>query len=197
MIADLKIALRLALVTLVLCGLVYPLAITGAAQLAFPGRANGSLLTDEQGGVVGSELIAQGFARPAYLQPRPSAAGKAGWDALASGGSNLGATSKALRERVDADVARLRKENPEAAGPVPDELVTASGSGLDPHLSPAAARWQAPRIARARGIDTTRVVAVIDAYVEARDLGVLGEPRVDVLAVNLALDRQFGRPAAP
>jgi len=189
-------ALRTTLVTLVLTGVLYPLVVTGAAQALFPGRANGSLVTDERGAVVGSELIAQESAGAAYFQPRPSAAGERGYDAVASGGSNLGPTSRKLRERVAAAITRLRAENPEAIGAVPVELVTTSGSGLDPHLAPAAARWQVPRIARARGVDATRVAGVVDANVESRDLGVLGEPRVNVLLLNMALDRHFGRPPA-
>jgi potassium-transporting ATPase KdpC subunit len=191
---ELLAALRLTLVTLVLTGIAYPLLTTGAALVLFPGRARGSLVSDEQGRVVGSELIAQPFASAAYLQPRPSAAGEKGYDATASGGSNLGPTSKALRERAAKEVERLRQENPDASGPVPMELVAASGSGLDPHLSPEAALWQAPRIAHARGVAPERVRAVIAANVERRDLWVLGEPRVNVLLVNLALDRLFGRP---
>ena len=190
------IALRVTLVTLVLTGVLYPVVITAVAQVLFPGRANGSLVRDGRGAVVGSELIAQKFAGAAYFQPRPSAAGDAGYDATASGGSNLGPTSRKLRTRVAGSVARLRAENPEAPGPVPVELVTTSGSGLDPHLAPAAARWQVPRIARARGVDATRVAGVVDANVESRDLGVLGEPRVNVLLLNMALDRHFGRPPA-
>jgi potassium-transporting ATPase KdpC subunit len=191
---DLVVALRATLVTLVLTGVAYPLLTTGAALALFPGRARGSLVSDEQGRVVGSELIAQPFASAPYLKARPSAAGEKGYDALASGGSNLGPTSKALRERAAKEVERLRQENPDAPGAVPVELVTASGSGLDPHLSPEAALWQAPRIAQARGVAPERVRAVIEANVEGRDLLVLGEPRVNVLLVNLALDRLFGRP---
>lgn len=190
---DLFIALRATLVTLVLTGLLYPLAMTGAAQVLFPGRANGSLARDERGAVVGSELIGQVFASPAYLQGRPSAAGN-GYDATASSGSNLGPTSKKLRDRAAADVERLHKENPTAPLPVPAELVTASASGLDPDLAPGAALWQAARIAEARQVAPERIRAVIDNGVQGRDLGILGEPRVNVLAVNLALDRQFGRP---
>src|SRR5947209_18776454 len=189
------IALRTTIVTLVLTGLLYPFVMTGLAQVLFPWRANGSLVTDEKGQVIGSELIAQGFANPAYLQPRPSAAGEKGYDATSSFGSNLGPTSKKLQDRIKEDLKRLKEENPDASSPVPADLVTASGSGLDPHLSPQGALWQVPRVAKARGISPERVQAVVEANVEGRTFGILGEPRVNVLLVNLALDRQFGRPA--
>ncbi len=192
MVSTLVTALRACLVTLVLTGILYPLAVTGAAQLLFPHEADGSLVTDERGQVVGSALLSQGFSQPDYFQPRPSAAGS-GHDATASSGSNLGPTSQKLRDRAVADAERLRRENPEAPGLVPAELVTASGSGLDPHLSPEAAHWQVPRIARARDVAPERIQAVVDANTEGRTLGVLGEPRVNVLLLNLALDRQFGR----
>lgn len=188
------VALRAAAVTLVLTGLVYPLALTGVARILFPERSAGSLVRDAQGAVVGSALIGQPFTSAAYLQARPSAAGQNGYDGAASSGSNLGPTSAKLRDRVRADVERLRQENPDAPGEVPAELVTASGSGLDPHVSPRAALWQVTRIASARRVAADRVRAVVEAYVEGRQLGILGEPRVNVLAVNLALDRQFGRP---
>lgn len=188
------IALRTTIVTLVLTGLVYPFVVTGLAQALFPWRANGSLVNDERGQVVGSELIAQAFSNPAYFQPRPSAAGEKGYDAAASSGSNLGPTSKKLQDRIMADLQRLKEENPDATLPVPAELVTTSGSGLDPDLSPAGMLWQVARVAKARGIDPQRVKAVVDANVEGRTFGILGEPRVNVLLVNLALDRQFGRP---
>jgi potassium-transporting ATPase KdpC subunit len=188
------ISLRTTIVTIVLTGLLYPFVLTGVAQVLFPWRANGSLVKDDKGQVVGSELIAQGFANPAYFQPRPSAAGERGYDPTSSGGSNLGTTSKKLQDRVAGDVKRLKEDNPDASGPVPVELVTASGSGLDPHLSPQGALWQVPRIAQARGISPERVKAVVEANVESRTFGILGEPRVNVLLVNLALDRQFGRP---
>jgi K+-transporting ATPase ATPase C chain len=184
-------ALRATLVTLVLTGLAYPLAATGLAQLLFPGRANGSIVSDEQGRPVGSELIAQPFASAAYFQPRPSAAGDKGYDATGSSGSNLGPTSKKLRDRVAADVERLRKENPEAPGSIPAELLTASASGLDPHLSPEGALWQVSRIALARGLAADRVRTLVAARVEGRDLGFLGEPRVNVLKLNMALDEQL------
>src|SRR5215475_11487417 len=132
------IAVRTTIVTLVLTGIFYPVVITGLAQVLFPWRANGSLVTDERGQVVGSELIGQGFAHPAYFQTRPSAAGEKGYDATASSGSNLGPTSQKLQDRVKQDLQRLKEENPNAPGPVPIELVTASASGLDPHLSPQA-----------------------------------------------------------
>jgi potassium-transporting ATPase KdpC subunit len=189
------IAIRISLVTLLLTGVAYPLAITGLGQVMFAHRANGSIVTDDHGNAVGSELIAQGFANPAYLQPRPSAAGTNGYDPTSSSGSNLGPTSQKLRDRATADLERLRKENPEAQGPVPAELVTASGSGLDPDVSPETAYWQVPRIARARGVSPDRVRSVIDSQVEGRDLGLFGEPHVNVLLVNLALDRQFTAPA--
>jgi K+-transporting ATPase ATPase C chain len=189
------IALRATIVTLVLTGLVYPFVMTGLSQALFPWRANGSLVKDEKGNIVGSELIAQGFANPAYFQPRPSAAGDKGYDATSSSGSNFGPTSKKLQDRIKDDLKRLKEQNPDASGTVPAELVTASGSGLDPHLSPEAMLWQLPRVAKARGVAPDRVKAAVDSNVEGRTFGILGEPRVNVLVVNLALDRQFGRPA--
>jgi K+-transporting ATPase ATPase C chain len=187
-------AIRTTIVTLVVTGLLYPFAMTGLAQALLPWRANGSLVTDEKGQVIGSELIAQGFANPAYLQPRPSAAGEKGYDAASSSGSNLGSTSKKLQDRIKKDLKRLKDENPDASGPVPGDLVTASGSGLDPHVSVQGALWQVTRIAKARGVSADRVKAVVGSNVEGRTFGILGEPRVNVLLVNLALDRQFGRP---
>ena len=193
---EIVIALRATFVTLTLTGLLYPLLMTGIAQVIMPARANGSVVRDAKGVVVGSELIGQTFANPAYLQGRPSAAGN-GYDATASSGSNLGPTSKKLRDRVAADVERLRKENPDAPLPIPNDLVTTSASGLDPEISPAAALWQAPRIARARQVAPERIRDVIQSRVEGRDLGVFGEPRVNVLSVNLAFDQQFGKPSPP
>lgn len=204
------VALRATLVTLVLTGLLYPLAVTGVAQLVFPGRANGSIVVDDKGREVGSELLGQAFASAAYVRPRPS---NGGYDASNSGGTNLGTTSKKLRDGVADDpatkdvdetfvgakdlAAAFRADNGLAPGTeVPADAVTRSASGLDPHVSPDTAMLQATRIARARGIAVDRVRAVIAAYTEGRELGVLGEPRVNVLAVNLAMDRQFGRPAA-
>jgi K+-transporting ATPase ATPase C chain len=197
----LVIALRATLVTLVVTGLAYPLAATGVAQLFFPSKASGSLVSDEQGHEVGSALIGQGFSQAGYFQPRPSAAGDKGWDAASSSASNLGPTSQKLHDRAQGDVERLLKDNPHAPGQIPVELVTTSGSGLDPHLSPEAALWQAPRVAQARNVAVERVQAVVREHIEGRDLGLLGEPRVNVLLLNLALDRQFGRleavPARP
>jgi K+-transporting ATPase ATPase C chain len=182
------VALRMTVVTLVLTGLAYPLAVTAVAQVLFPRQANGSLVTRD-GVVVGSELLAQGFKTPGYFQPRPSAAGADGYDAAASSGSNLGPTSAKLRDRVAADVARLQAENPSAPGPVPLELVTTSAS-------PEAASWQVPRVAAARGRSVAEVQALVDAHVEGRTFGLLGEPRVNVLLLNLDLDERFGRPGS-
>jgi len=189
-------SLRVTVVTLFLTGLLYPLAVTGVARVAFPHRAGGSLVLDGAGRPLGSELLAQGFSSPGYFQPRPSAAGERGFDPMASGGSNLGPTSAKLRDRAAAEVARLRAENPAAPRSVPAELVTTSASGLDPHLSPAGALWQVSRVVAARGVGEARIRAVVEDSVEGRELGLLGEPRVNVLLLNLSLDRQFGRPVA-
>jgi K+-transporting ATPase ATPase C chain len=194
MLRTLATACRVTIFTLLLTGVAYPLVVTGLSQLFFPGKANGSLVKDERGQVVGSELIGQRFSHPAYFQSRPSAAGDKTYDGLASGGSNYGVTSQKLRDRVISDLESLKKENPESASPVPGELLTASASGLDPHLSPAGARWQTLRVAKARRVAPERIEAVLGTYIEGRDLGFLGEPRVNVLLLNLALDRQFGRP---
>jgi K+-transporting ATPase ATPase C chain len=185
-------ALRMTVATLVLTGIVYPLAITALAQGLFRHRANGSIVTAE-GRAVGSELIGQTFKRLDYFQGRPSAAGSDGYDASASSGSNLGPTSAKLRDRVAAEIKRLQDENPQAPGPLPIELVTTSGSGLDPHLSSEATHWQASRVAASRGVSRADVEALIEERIEGRTLGFLGEPRVNVLLLNLELDKRFPR----
>jgi potassium-transporting ATPase KdpC subunit len=189
---EIAIAARMTLVTLVLTGLGYPLAITGIAQAVFPRRADGSMV-EYDGRIVGSELIGQAFDRVGYFHARPSAAGSHGYDAAHSAGSNLGPTSKALRDRIVAAIARLRVENPAAPGTVPIDLVTASASGLDPHLSPEAALWQVPRVAAARHVEPAAVAALVQARVEGRLFGLFGEPRVNVLLLNLELDRTWGQ----
>lgn len=186
-------ALRVTAVTLLLTGLVYPLSCVALAKLLFPQRASGSLLTDDRGSIVGSVLIGQRFTSPHYFHGRPSAAGTDGYDARSSSGSNLGPTSQQLQRRAEAEWRRLQKDNPDQHQAIPVELVTASASGLDPHLSPHGARWQVPRVAKARGLSEERVAALIDELQESRDLGIFGEPRVNVLLLNMALDRRFGR----
>lgn len=176
-----------ALMTLLL-GVLYPAAITGLAQLIFPSQANGSLIV-ENGKALGSRLIGQPFSAPGYLWPRPSATGPTPYNAAASSGSNLGPSNPALAEAVAGRIAALRAADSTLRSTVPVDLVTTSGSGLDPHLSPAAAAVQVPRIARARGMTPAAVEAVIAANTEGRFLGVFGEPRVSVLLVNLVLDR--------
>jgi K+-transporting ATPase ATPase C chain len=184
--------LRIKLLMTLLLGVVYPLVVTGICQVAFPHQANGSLVTNG-GKVIGSELIGQSFAKAEYFQPRPSAAGTNGYDATSSAGSNYGPTSQKLIDRVKGSVDKFRKENPDYTGPIPSDLLTASASGLDPHLSPDSARAQAARIAKARGVSADQVDGLIAQHTEHPDLGILGEPRNNVLALNLALDRQFPR----
>lgn len=184
---DLQIAIRFTLVTTILFGLAYPLAITGLSQWLFPRQSNGSLLTRD-GKIIGSQLIGQTFSLDGYFHARPSSAGD-GYDAANSGGSNLAPTNHALVERVQADVAKLHAENPNT--PIPVDLVTASGSGLDPHISPAAADFQVPRVASARKISPDALRALIARHMEARQFGIFGEPRVNVLELNLELDSSF------
>jgi len=184
---NLKTALLMTLVTTVLLGLIYPLMVTGLAQVIFKDKANGQLI-ERNGQIVGSRLIGQPFSSPGYFRSRPSAAGAVGYDAGASSGSNLGPTSKKLIDRVKADVEKLQSENP--GKPVPADLVTTSASGLDPHITPAGAEFQAPRVARERGISEERLRALVAEFMEGRTFGLLGEPRVNVLMLNLALDER-------
>ena len=182
----LVIAARMTVVTTVLLGLAYPLAVTALAQLFFPDKANGQIIAHEAR-AIGSRLIGQPFTSPGYFYSRPSAAG-AGYDAGASSGSNFGPTNRTLIDRVAADVARLRVDNPGV--PVPIDLVTASASGLDPHISPAAALFQVPRVARERGLPEHAVRQIVEAHTEGRQFGIFGEPVVNVLLLNLALDER-------
>jgi K+-transporting ATPase ATPase C chain len=179
---------KMMLVLTVLTGLLYPGVVTGLCQVFFPARANGSLVV-ANGHVIGSELIGQNFKKPEYFQPRPSAAGNDGYDPMASSASNLGPTSQKLADRVKDSVASFRKNNPDYTGPIPADLVTASGSGLDPDISPASAEAQAARIAKARGIPVEQVRNLIVGHTQGRDLGFMGDPRVNVLEINLALDQ--------
>jgi potassium-transporting ATPase KdpC subunit len=184
---NLLIAVLMTIVTTVLLGIGYPLVVTGLAQALFHDKANGQLI-ERNGHVIGSRIIGQAFSSPGYFHGRPSAAGS-GYDAANSGGTNLGPTNKKLADAVKAAVEAARKENPSAA--VPIDLVTSSGSGLDPHVSPAAALFQAPRVARERRVGEADVRRLIDAHTEGRQFGFFGEPRVNVLELNLALDERW------
>ena len=183
-------AFRLMLVLTVLTGLIYPGVVTGFCQVLFRWQANGSML-QAAGKEVGSALIGQNFAKPEYFHPRPSAAGNDGYDATASTGSNYGPTNQKLIDRVKSSVEQFHKENPDYSGPIPADLLTASASGLDPEISPASAQAQAPRVAKARGIGLEQIQALINQNTKSADLGFLGEPRVNVLELNLKLDEAF------
>jgi K+-transporting ATPase ATPase C chain len=189
MLAHIRPAIVMMILFTLLTGLAYPLAMTGIAGVAFPAQAGGSLLHDAKGQVIGSALLAQGFAKPEYLHPRPSAAGN-GYDPTSSGGSNLGPLDPKLASRMAADAATWRKDNPTATQ-IPIDALTTSGSGLDPDVSPTNASMQAARIAAKRGAAVQDVQAVIDANTRQPTLGFLGDPRVNVLAVNRALDARY------
>ena len=196
MMQHIRPALVMVVLFTLLLGLAYPLAMTGVAGLIFPNQAGGSLVKDASGQVIGSSLIAQGFTKPEYLHPRPSAAG-AGYDPMSSGGSNLGPLDQKLIDRVKGDAAAIRKDD--GPGDIPADAVTTSGSGLDPDVSPENARLQVARIAKSRGITQSEALALISAYIEGPFLGFIGQPHVNVLAVNRALDVRYpvGHPKAP
>jgi potassium-transporting ATPase KdpC subunit len=190
MLTQIVPALRAVILFTVVTGLVYPAIVTGICQIFFKDKANGSLIR-MKGQVVGSSLLGQNFSRPEYFHPRPSAAGTTGYDATASGGSNFGPTNQKLYDRVKASADQFRKENPSLVGSIPADALTTSASGLDPDISPANAAAQAPRVAQARGASEEAIQRLLKSIAEPRDLGFLGEPRVNVLAANLELDRQF------
>jgi potassium-transporting ATPase KdpC subunit len=187
MLKYLGTSVRMTIVSVILLGLIYPFVMTGLAQVLFPRQANGSLVT-VNGKVVGSSIIGQLWTQPRYFQGRPSAAGK-GYDPTQTGGTNFGATSKKLIDSVKAQIALLKKQNPDAHGMPPIDLVTSSASGIDPDISPEDAYWEAPRVAKARHLPLATVNALIAAHIQGRTFGFLGEPRVNVLELNLALDR--------
>ncbi len=189
MLKQLAPALRMAILLTVLTGLIYPAVVTGLCQLLFKSKADGSLIA-QNGSVIGSSLLGQNFTKPEYFHPRPSAAGNDGYDPTASTGSNFGPTNQKLYDRVKTSADQFRKENPDYSGPIPADALTASGSGLDPDITPANAYAQAARVAKTRGVTTSRVEGIIASTIQGRDLGFLGEPRVNVLKLNLELDRQ-------
>ena len=183
-------AFRMTALLTVLTGLLYPGLVTGLCQVLFPAQASGSLIT-RNGKVVGSSLIGQNFSRQEYFQPRPSAAGNDGYDASNSSGSNFGPTSQKLMDRVKVSAAKIRTDNPAFSGALPADMVTASASGLDPHISPASAQAQVSRVAASRNAGSAAVATLVAQFTEDRDLGFLGEPRVNVLLLNVALDERF------
>lgn len=184
---QIKITILVTIVLTILFGLAYPLVFTGLAQVLFPHQANGSLVT-VNGKVAGSELIGQSFTKPEYFHGRPSAAGNNGYDATNSSGSNLGPTNQKLVDRVKADVQKFRAENPDYTGPIPADLLTSSASGLDPHISPASAEAQVARVAKARGVTPDRIAELVAKHTDGRQWGIFGEPRVNVLLLNIDLD---------
>ena len=185
-VSHLAAALIYTVVSVIVFGLIYPLAMTGIAQLLFPHQAKGSMIS-VGGKPVASAIVGQLWAKPQYFHGRPSAAGK-GYDATSTGGTNLGPTSKKLIDATRQTIEALRKENPDATMPIPMDLITSSGSGIDPEISPEGAHYQAPRVARARGLTAAEVDALIDRHVQPRTFGIIGEPRVNVLELNMALD---------
>ena len=187
MLKELRPAILITFVLTIITGILYPLAVTGIAQTIFHKQANGSLI-ERDGKVIGSEIIGQNFAKPEYFHPRPS---QNSYDAANSGGSNLGPTNPALADRLKKDADAFRKDNPDYTGTIPADAITASGSGLDPEISPANALAQAARVAKARGASANEVQSLVAVNTQGRDLGVLGEPRVNVLKLNMALDQAY------
>jgi len=186
-LSHLLTAVLYTIVTVIVLGLIYPLVVTGIGMLVFPDRANGSFV-ESNGNVVGSAIIGQLWTKPQYFQGRPSAAGKNGYDPTSTGGTNLGPTSKKLIEATTSTIGALEKANPQAAGEPPMDLVTSSASGIDPDISPEGAAWQIPRVAAARHMTPAAVKAIVDAHTSGRIFGILGEPHVNVLLLNRALD---------
>jgi len=186
MLKHMSVAIRITIASIIVFGLIYPFAMTGLAQLLFPNQANGSLVR-ANGKVIGSDIIGQLWTKPQYFHGRPSAAGK-GYDPTSTGGTNLGPTSKKLIDATKATIAQIRKENPNARGLPPMDLITSSASGIDPDISPEGAYYQAARVAAARGVPVGRINALITQHLQGRQLGFLGEPHVNVLELNLALD---------
>jgi potassium-transporting ATPase KdpC subunit len=190
MLKQLARGFRVTLILTILTGFLYPGIVTGFCQLLFRQKANGSLITKD-GHIAGSSLIGQSFIRPEYFHPRPSAAGNNGYDASASSGSNLGPTSRKLIDRVKADIEKFSQENPDYHGPIPADMVTASGSGLDPDISPASALAQTPRIAKVRGISPDKIQKLVESLTAGPEFGLFGDPRINVLELNIALDRKY------